>query len=273
MHRRLEAEGGGVGRNVVHAAVGDQERAGDAIDRDVRQRRGQRAEQLGAVGFAVGLSGLDDADFQPLIFFSVSTRASCAFAVSWLRVPKFWLGLLSITTAATEDNGSRSSRVKEVGERQQDQRQRRDAHRSTARAAERSAAISQRSRRARSTARWSEQGANAMPYCMLYCPSRSRGPGVDLIGLVVAGQRVHHDVDAGAEGEFALARLARVSGSIGWPSGRIAQAPARSFEVMMIGDAVAAARRPRGCIVVLLARQVSTQVWPELKRPGKSRSR
>src|SRR6516162_5866344 len=30
---------------------------------------------------------------------------------------------------------------------------------------------------------------------------------VDLVGLVVAGERVHHDVDAGAEREFALARL------------------------------------------------------------------
>src|ERR1700704_7007169 len=30
---------------------------------------------------------------------------------------------------------------------------------------------------------------------------------VDLVGLVVAGERVHHDVDAGAEGEFTLARL------------------------------------------------------------------
>ena len=28
---------------------------------------------------------------------------------------------------------------------------------------------------------------------------------VDLVGLVVAGERVHHDVDAGAEREFALA--------------------------------------------------------------------
>src|SRR5262249_17000016 len=27
---------------------------------------------------------------------------------------------------------------------------------------------------------------------------------VDLVGLVVAGERVHHDVDAGAESEFAL---------------------------------------------------------------------
>src|SRR5215471_17119588 len=31
---------------------------------------------------------------------------------------------------------------------------------------------------------------------------------VDLVSLVVAGQGVHHDVDAGAEGEFTLARLA-----------------------------------------------------------------
>src|SRR5262245_64203366 len=30
---------------------------------------------------------------------------------------------------------------------------------------------------------------------------------MDLVGLVVASERVHHDVDAGAEGEFALARL------------------------------------------------------------------
>src|SRR6187431_2360186 len=56
----------------------------------------------------------------PLIFFSVSTSASCALAVSWLRVPKFWLGLLSIT----------------IGARQQDQRQRRDAYGSAACAAD-----------------------------------------------------------------------------------------------------------------------------------------
>src|SRR3954466_13582533 len=30
---------------------------------------------------------------------------------------------------------------------------------------------------------------------------------VDLVGFVVAGERVHHDVDAGAEGKFALARF------------------------------------------------------------------
>ena len=66
MHRRLEAERAGIGGNVVHPAVGDQEGAGDAIDRHVRQRRGQRAEQFGAVGLAVGLAGLDDAHLEPL---------------------------------------------------------------------------------------------------------------------------------------------------------------------------------------------------------------
>jgi hypothetical protein len=34
-----------------------------------------------------------------------------------------------------------------------------------------------------------------------------QGWNVDLIGLVVAGERIHHDVDAGAEGEFTLTRL------------------------------------------------------------------
>src|SRR5580700_2157187 len=47
----------------------------------------------------------------PLIFFRLSTRASRACSVSPVRLPKFWLGLLSITTAATDDSGSRSSRV------------------------------------------------------------------------------------------------------------------------------------------------------------------
>ncbi len=48
----------------MHASVGDQEGAGDAIDRHVRQRRRHGAEQFGAVGLAVGLAGLDHADFE-----------------------------------------------------------------------------------------------------------------------------------------------------------------------------------------------------------------
>ena len=55
------------------------------------------------------------------------------------------------------------------------------------------------------------RGANATPRfnALSYCPRRSSKAGhVDLIGLVVAGERVHDDVDAGAERHFALARLA-----------------------------------------------------------------
>ena len=66
MHRGLKSERRGVGGNVMHPPVGDQEGAGDAIDRNVRQRRRQRAEQFGAVGFAVGLAGLDHPHLQPL---------------------------------------------------------------------------------------------------------------------------------------------------------------------------------------------------------------
>ena len=66
MDGRLEAERCGARRNVVHPPVGDQERAGDPVDRDIRQGRGQRAEQTGAVGLAVSLAGVDHADLQAL---------------------------------------------------------------------------------------------------------------------------------------------------------------------------------------------------------------
>ena len=42
---------------------------------------------------------------------SRSASAARACSVCARRPPKFWLGLLSITTTATEDSGSRSSRV------------------------------------------------------------------------------------------------------------------------------------------------------------------
>ena len=55
---------------------------------------------------------------------------------------------------------------------------------------------------------------------------------------------------------------------------RVAQAPARSFEVMMIGETPSPPRAGREAASSSSSRgSVSTQVWPELKRPGKSRSR
>src|SRR5882757_2128030 len=194
----------------------------------------------------------------PLIFFRLSTSASCAFAVSWLRVPKFWLGLLSITTAATEDSGSRSSRVKEGLA---------SASRISASAATRTAAPRARessSRTAITTIAASAihstiagtRGVNAMPYCILLSQPLDQGRRVDLVGLVVASQRVHHDVDAGAEGEFALPRFARRQ-----RQHRLAVGADRPGAGEIVRgdddrrDAVAAARR-LGCgFIVVLARQ------------------
>ena len=42
---------------------------------------------------------------------SRSASSARAVSVCFGRSPKFWLGLLSTTTATTEDSGSRSSRV------------------------------------------------------------------------------------------------------------------------------------------------------------------
>ena len=111
MHRRVEAERRDFRRHVMHAAVGEQDRAGDAVGRHVGERRIQRREQPRAVGFAVGLAGLDEAHVEagdaaePL-----GERRARGLGLR-LRSPKFWLGLLSTTTATTEDSGSRSSRV------------------------------------------------------------------------------------------------------------------------------------------------------------------
>src|SRR5882757_7876746 len=188
----------------------------------------------------------------PLTFLRLSTRASCALAVSWLRVPKFWLGLLSITTAATDDNGSRSSRVKEGLA---------SANKISASAATRTAAP--RARPSSSSAdiatiaasaihstRVGTRGVNAMPYCMPLLPQPfDQGGCVHLVGLVVAGQGVHHDVDAGAEGEFALARLAGRQRQHRLAVG--AERPGAGEIVRSDDDgrdAVAAARRARGCI-------------------------
>src|SRR5262249_15236339 len=58
---RGEAERRRVGRPVVDASVGDNERARDAVVRHVRQRRGQRVEQARAVSLAIGLASFYEA--------------------------------------------------------------------------------------------------------------------------------------------------------------------------------------------------------------------
>ena len=93
--------------------------------------------RLRAVGFAVGLAGLDHAHFEPLdLLQAVDQRL--------LRLRGLLGAVAEILARALvdHDGGHRRQRLAvlagegRIGERQQDQRQRRDAHRRAARAAE-----------------------------------------------------------------------------------------------------------------------------------------
>src|SRR5258706_16021709 len=210
----------------------------------------------------------------PLIFLRLSTSASCACAVSRVREPKFWLGLLSTTTAATDDNGSRSSRVNDGLA---------SASRMSASAVTRTAAprarpnssnpaITTMAAAASQSTSEGTSGVNAMPYCMspLLLPEPfDQRRRVHLVGLVVSGQRVHHDVDAGAEGEFALPGLA-------WSKRQhwLAVGAQRPGAGKIVGgddnrrDAVSATGRPGCRLVVVIARQRLNPGLARVEPPG-----
>ena len=64
VQRRRQPQCGSIRRDIVHATVGDQDRAGHTVRRDVGERGRQCREQLGAVGFAVGGASFGDAHFK-----------------------------------------------------------------------------------------------------------------------------------------------------------------------------------------------------------------
>ena len=147
------------------------------------------------------------------MWLSRSTTAARAASVCCVRSPKLWLGLLSTTTTATELSGSRCSRVSDglasastisasasvriaaPRLRETNKQQRKQARRGNGRPQFRGA--DQRSER------------NTEVQCSLLLPQPlEQRRHVHLIRLVVAGERVHDDIDAGAERHFPLARLA-----------------------------------------------------------------
>ena len=101
MHRRREAELRGFGRHVMHAAVGDEDRAGDAIRRHVGERRAERREQA-----ACRRSRRRPGRPRPRALRGPAMRpsrcvtAARAASVCFSRSPKFWLGLLSVFARA-----------------------------------------------------------------------------------------------------------------------------------------------------------------------------
>ena len=129
-----------IGRHVVHAAVGDRgsrRRRGRAARRPA-PRRAPRTAACRRFRRRPGpprRSALRGPGCAP----SRSASAARAASVCAVRSPKFWLGLLSTTIAATEVSGSRSSRVNDgIGEREHEQRERDRAHRRAAAAHENS---------------------------------------------------------------------------------------------------------------------------------------
>ena len=280
VHRRGEAERRGLGRHVVHAAVGDQDRAGDAVGRHVGERRAERREQPRAVGLAVGLAGLDEAHVE-------ARDAAEPLGQRRARVPRSACSAVAEILARAlvdhdrDDRGQRLAVLageRRIGERQHHQRQRERAHQRAAAAHDEQQHREQHARRAHRGPQ--HVGRNQRSECdaeihiaLLLSQPLEQRRHVHLVGLVVAGQRVHHDVDAGAERELALARLARHHRQ--HRPGRRRASPRRrrrSFEVMMIEDTPSPARAGRllSSSSSLAVGSASTQSWPELKRPGKS---
>src|SRR5580700_794716 len=128
------------------------------------------------------------------------------------------------------------------------------------------------------------RGANAIPKftiaLLLPEPLKQRGH-VHLVGFVVAGERVHHNVDAGAECELALARF-----TIDHRQHRLAVGTCRpgTGKIVRGNDdrrhAVAAARRPAKAFFVFSRRKrldpkltgikAAREVAQQIKRLGEN---
>src|SRR5580704_485856 len=203
---------------------------------------------------------------RPGIWLNRSTTAARAASVCCVRSPKFWLGLLSTTTTATDESGSRSSRVSDglasasttspsasariVAPRLRDTNSN-------------SASTTAATMAAHNTGS-ATSGANAIPrfnISLLLPQTLEQRRHVHLIGFVIAGQRVHDDVDAGAERKLALARLALDHRQHGLAVG--SRRPGAGEIVRGDDDrrhAIAAARRASGAVFVDVRQRLDPQL-------------
>jgi hypothetical protein len=124
-------------RHVVHAPVGDEDRARDALVRHVGERGGECAEQSRAVGLAIGLAGLDEAHLhvrqpsEPLGDLRARGLGLCRAVAELLA----W----ALVDHHDRDRGQGVAifaRERGIGEREHEQRERDHAHQGAAAAAE-----------------------------------------------------------------------------------------------------------------------------------------
>src|SRR5262249_51519607 len=150
---------------------------------------------------------------RPGIFASRCANAPRTASVCSRRWPNPLPGLLARITTATEDSGWRSSRVNEglasATTSSAKAKMRSGAPRLRTKSS--SAASTTTAAQAAHTASTGTSGANAIPKStepILLAEPLEQRRDVHLIRLVIAGQRVHHDVDPRPEGELTLPRVA-----------------------------------------------------------------
>ena len=98
-----------------------------------------------------------------------------------------------------------------------------------------------------------------------------QGGRMHLVGLVIAGQGIHHQIDAEAIGHLALAFAARHRfGQRAGRSASTAQAAAQSLPPMITGETPSPPRAGAGSLPGSAGGSASTQTWPPSQRPGKS---
>jgi hypothetical protein len=230
MDRRADAQRRDLGRDIVHASVGEHDCARHAVGRHVGQHGAQRREQPRAVGLAVGFAGFDEAH--------VETR-DAAEPLGQQRARG--LGLLeavaeilarALVDHHRHDRGQRLA----ILARERRVRQRQHHHGESERRARPAAAPRKRQqshehdrnrdRHPQHIGRNQRREVDAETHVafLLSQPFQQRRD-VDLVGLVVAGERVHHDVDAGAE-RRSRAGAARPAPAAAW-TGRRRGSPRR----------------------------------------------
>ena len=111
MHGGGKSERARVCRHVVHAAVGQKDRAGDLLRRHIGERLAERREQARAVALPIRLAGFDRTQFEPRnALQAFSELGARRFGLRRALAEGLACALVDESTA-TEGRGSRSSRV------------------------------------------------------------------------------------------------------------------------------------------------------------------